>query len=534
MVAKIGVNPDDDDEKRLQKLILVVTTVMISIAGILWGLIYIWFDESQAGVIPLSYSIVSAVLLFILRVSGNFKIFRFSQNLLMLLLPVVLMISLGGFVNGSVVILWALLAPIGALLSGQIREAKYWFLAFLLSVVFSGILQPYLRTDTNLPVEAIIVFFVINICAVSFITFLVLNYFVKQKDKVIELMRKNRELELAYLQQEVMLRQSEKLATLGRLSAGLTHELNNPAAAALRGSKQLQKAIYKLEKTLFSLGQMNLSEEQVEIFKTIKEKIHSRAEQPTELDPLTRSDREHDLESWLNNHYIAEVWDLASVLVNLDFDEDELSILTENYSGELLSAVVSSFGCIYLSRSLMQEIGHGTGRITEIVRSLKSYSYVDKAPIQSVDLHKGLNDTLVMMRSQLKAGITVQRDYDENLPPFEAYGSDLNQVWTNLIDNSISSMNGQGKIIIKTFREDSWAIVQISDTGHGIPEEIQAKIFDPFFTTKPPGEGTGLGLNISHNIIVQKHKGKISVNSKPGKTCFEIKLPIKDDALQKN
>ncbi|MCK5347513.1 MAG: hypothetical protein KAR20_29090, partial [Candidatus Heimdallarchaeota archaeon] len=446
-----------------------------------------------AGVIPLSFSIVSAVSLFILRVSGNFKIFRFSQILLMLLLPVVLMISLGGFVNGSVVILWALLAPIGALLSGQIREAKYWFLAFVLFVVFSGILQPYLRTDTNLPVEAIIVFFIINIAAVSFIIFLVLNYFVKQKDKVIELMRKNRELELAYLQQEVMLRQSEKLATLGRLSAGLAHELNNPAAAALRGSKQLQNAIFKLEKTLFSLGQMNLSEEQVEIFRTFEEKIHSRTEQSIELDPLTRSDREHDMESWLNNHNIAEAWDLASVLVNLDFDEDELSTLTENYSSELLSVVVSSFGCIYMSRNLMQEIGHGTGRITEIVRSLKSYSYMDKAPIQSVDLHKGLNDTLVMMRSQLNSGITVQRDYDENLPPIEAYGSDLNQVWTNLIDNSISSMNGQGKIVIKTFREDSWAIVQISDSGHGIPEELQAKIFDPFFTTKPPGEGTGLG-----------------------------------------
>jgi signal transduction histidine kinase len=452
----------------------------------------------------------------------------------MLLLPVILMISLGGFINGSVVIVWALLAPIGALLSGQIRQANYWYLAFVLLVIFSGILQPFLNTETNLPIETVIIFFVINIAAVSFITFRVLTYFVKHKDEVIELMRKNRELELAYLQQEVMLRQSEKLATLGKLSAGLAHELNNPAAAALRSSKQLQNAIFKLEKTLFNLGQMNISVKQVEVFKSFEEQIHNMAKQPTELDPLTRSDREHDMESWLNNHNIADAWDLASTLVNFDFDEKELSTLTENYSGELLSVVVSSLGCIYMSRNLMQEIGHGTGRITEIVKALKSYSSVDKAPIQSVDLHEGLNDTLVMMRSQLKSGITVQRDYDENLPPIQAYGSELNQVWTNLIDNGISAINGQGTIIIKTFREDGWAIVQISDTGHGISEEIQAKIFDPFFTTKPPGEGTGLGLNISHTIIVQKHKGEINVNSKPGKTCFEIKLPINDDTLQKN
>jgi signal transduction histidine kinase len=532
MVAKICVNRDDDDEKRLQKLILVVTTLMISIAGIVWGFIYLWFDEILAGIIPLSFSLFSAFSLILLRISGNFRFFRFSEIFLMLILPFLLMIALGGLVNSSVVILWALLAPIGALLSGQIRQAKYWFLAFILLVFFSGFFQPYMRKETNLPIETIIVFFVINIGTVSFITFLVLNYFVKQKDKVIELMRKNRELEMAYLQQEVMLRQSEKLATLGRLSAGLAHELNNPAASALSSSKQLQQNILQLEKILFRLGQMNLSEEQLGIFKTFEEQIHIRAKQLKELDPLVRSDLEHAMESWLENHNIEDAWNLSPTLVNLDLNADDLSILAEKFSSEQLSAVISSLGSIYITRNLMQEIGQGTGRITEIVRALKSYSYIDKAPLKSVDLHEGLEDTLVMLRGQLKSGITVQRDYDKNLPLIQAYGSELNQVWTNIIDNGIKAMNGQGKMFIKTFKEDGWAVVQICDTGHGIPEEIQTKVFDPFFTTKSPGEGTGLGLNISHNIVVQKHRGMINIYSKPGKTCFDVKLPIENNISQ--
>jgi signal transduction histidine kinase len=153
---------------------------------------------------------------------------------------------------------------------------------------------------------------------------------------------------------------------------------------------------------------------------------------------------------------------------------------------------------------------------------------MDKAPIQSIDVHEGLNDTLVMLRSQLKGGINVQKDFDENLPAINAYGSELNQVWTNIIDNAIGAMDGKGNIIIKTYKEKMWLVVQISDSGPGIPKEIIGKVFDPFFTTKPPGEGTGLGLNISHNIIVQKHKGKINVQSGPEGTSFEVKLPIEN------
>ncbi|HKI78644.1 MAG TPA: ATP-binding protein [Ignavibacteriaceae bacterium] len=175
---------------------------------------------------------------------------------------------------------------------------------------------------------------------------------------------------------------------------------------------------------------------------------------------------------------------------------------------------------------MIEEIGQGAGRITEIVKALKSYSYLDQGPIQSVDIHEGLNNTLVMLRSQLKGNITVERNYSSDIPKIQAYGSELNQVWTNIIDNSIKSMNGTGKIILKTYKQGLNIVIELMDDGPGIPEEILGKVFDPFFTTKPPGEGTGLGLSISHNIITQKHKGEISVRSKPGETCFQINLPI--------
>jgi signal transduction histidine kinase len=439
------------------------------------------------------------------------------------------MIALGGYINGSAVIVWSILAPIGALLSGQLRQAKFWFFAFIFLVILSGFLQPYLRTNNVLSENVIVLFFIINISTVSFITFLVLNYFVKQKNKVIKLIRKNRELEVNQLQQEVMLRQSEKLATLGRLSAGIAHELNNPAAAGLRGSKLVQQSMLHLENYLINLGGMNLSKKQLDIFEIFKEQIHSRAKNPLQVDPLTRSDLEEDLESWLENQKIDDAANIASMLVMTGFTVKDLSKMTENFSNEQIPVVMSALYMMYQSSDLLEEIRQGTTRISDIVKSLKSYSYQDKAPLQSLDIHEGLNDTLVMLRSQLKTGITVQRNYDQRLPQIKGYSNELSQVWTNIIDNAITAMNGNGKLIIKTFREESWVVVQISDSGQGIPEDVQDKIFDPFFTTKPPGEGTGLGLNISHNIIVENHKGKMNVFSRPGETCFEVRLPIANE-----
>ena len=302
--------------------------------------------------------------------------------------------------------------------------------------------------------------------------------------------------------------------------------------AALRGSKQLNDIVHKLEKIQFELGKLNLSQEQLGVLETYDELIHKKSKEPSDLDPLSRSDREHEIESWLEERKIADAWELAAMLVNVGLNMDELSDLAKNFSADQFPAAVNSLSHIYFSHNLLEEIGQGAGRITEIVKALKSYSYLDQGEIQSVDIHEGLNNTLIMLHGQLKKGITVQREFAEDLPHIQAYGNELNQVWTNIIDNAIDAMNANGKIVIKTFQQGDWLVVQIKDTGPGIPEDIQSKIFDPFFTSKAPGEGTGLGLNISHNIIVQKHKGKIAVNSKPGETCFEIKLPIKVEELK--
>jgi signal transduction histidine kinase len=175
--------------------------------------------------------------------------------------------------------------------------------------------------------------------------------------------------------------------------------------------------------------------------------------------------------------------------------------------------------------SLLEEIGQGAGRITELVRALKEYTYLDRAPIQAVDIHAGLDSTLVILRSKLR-DVTVRREYASDLPRVQARGSELNQVWTNLIDNAIDATNGKGTVTLRTRRDDEWVIVEIEDNGSGIPEEALPNLFDPFFTTKAPGKGTGLGLNISHNIIVQKHQGRIDVSSQPGRTRFVVRIPL--------
>jgi signal transduction histidine kinase len=344
--------------------------------------------------------------------------------------------------------------------------------------------------------------------------------------------RKLRDLEQAYLQQEMMLRQNEKLATLGKLSAGVAHELNNPAAAAQRGVEQLQDAIIKLEQAEFSLGQSNLSASQLEILESRTQILQQRAKEPLDLDPLTRSDQEHEIETWLTEQGVEDAWELAPILVNIGYDCSKLSHLAENFSSEEFPTVAALLSNRYTTHNLLAEIGQGTSRISEIVKALKSYTYLDQAPVQSIDIHEGLNDTLVMLRSKLKAGVQVRREYALDLPRIEAFGSELNQVWTNIIDNAVSAMEGQGEIVLRTYKQDGWVVVEIKDTGPGIPQDIQAKIFDPFFTTKPPGKGTGLGLSISHTIIVQKHKGKIAVYSRPGETRFEVMLPLNFEAAQ--
>jgi signal transduction histidine kinase/predicted CoA-binding protein len=327
---------------------------------------------------------------------------------------------------------------------------------------------------------------------------------------------------------ELVLRQSEKMAQLGTLTAGIAHELNNPATAVKRGAEQLRQAIRDLLLAHAGLQQAGLTAGQQESLAALEQETRRRAAAPFDMDPLGRSDREAELEDWLAGQKVESPWVLASALANLDLD---LKRLEADFDTGALPQVLTWLAANFTIFSLIEEMGQGAGRIGEIVKALKVYVYLDQAPVQPVDLHEGLDNTLVMLRSELKSGVHVRREYAPGPLRIQAYGSELNQVWTNIIDNAADAMDGRGEIILRTKMEKDWAVVEIEDNGPGIPEEIVEKIFSPFFTTKPVGKGTGLGLNTSYNIV-QKHGGEIKVYSRPGKTVFQVRLPVDLGAAQ--
>lgn len=326
--------------------------------------------------------------------------------------------------------------------------------------------------------------------------------------------------------QAEMLAQTDRLATLGRLSAGLAHELNNPAAAAQRGALQLRETVSNLQASFLRLGDMKLSAAQVERLLALDRLARERAATPSDLESLSRSDRESELEDWLVERGVPDAWQLATHLVGMGYDGAGLAVLAADFKPVQLPTVLAWLTATYTIYTVLEELAMGTERMVAIVKSLKAYSHVGKDEQQAVSVNEGLDNTFVMLRSKLRQGITVRRDYEADLPLIAADASELIQVWTNLIDNAADAMDGHGELNVRTRRDGDSVVVEIEDNGPGIPDDIQSRIFDPFFTTKPVGKGTGLGLNIGYEIIVRKHKGAISVDSQPGKTRFEVRLPI--------
>jgi signal transduction histidine kinase len=326
-------------------------------------------------------------------------------------------------------------------------------------------------------------------------------------------------------QNEGLLRQSEKMAALGTLAAGLAHELNNPAAAVRRSSDQLRSALTTWSRLTLELARAQLSEPQIESVEALRLQIESQKTSAASIDPMLQSDRESEVQAWLEGLGVQDAWEVAPALVMAGWDVKRLADLEGMFGTELLLPLLRWLAAGCLAYSLLDEVDVGTGRISEIVRSVKAYSYLDQGPIQEVDIHEGLENTLVILRHKLKQGVQVTRQYAADLPHIEAHGSELNQVWTNILDNAIDAMHGQGEIVLRTCKSGENISVEIQDNGPGIPAAIQKRIFEPFFTTKPPGQGTGQGLNITYNII-NNHHGKIRVASEPGKTIFEITLPI--------
>lgn len=329
-----------------------------------------------------------------------------------------------------------------------------------------------------------------------------------------------------------MLRHSERMAQLGTLTAGVAHELNNPASAVRRAADQLREELPRFKQAQLALQLLSLTAGQRNKLNAEIRQAEEQAGRPPELDALARSDRESALESWLDKHGVSESWQLAPALVDLDYDAARLEDLAREFGPEQFGTVIQALNSSYLVQRLSTEIGQAAGRISELVRALKGYSYLDQGPVQPVDVHQGLEDTLMILRGKLKPGISVRREYADGLPRIQGYGSELNQVWTNLIDNALDALDGAGEIVLRTRNEGDWIVVEVNDTGPGIPEQLQGRVFDQFFTTKEPGKGTGLGLDISYRIVVDKHRGNIRLSSQPGTTRFEVWLPVNFEAAE--
>jgi len=514
----------DDDEKTVRR-IFCGASLFVGVAGPIWGTIYILFDEVGPGLIPLTYGFFTLGSFIALRRTDSWDWFRFSQLFFIFVLPFSLMWSLGGFIAGSAVIIWAVLAPIGALWGGKPKEAGAWILAFLVGTVASGLVTPLLRDTNNLPEWLITAFFVMNIGLVSTVLSALVAFYVRQMDLLIDVMRRNRELESAYLAQEVSLRQSDKLATLGKLSAGLAHELNNPAAAAQQASKQLGTLLLSTQLRTVERAGLELNEAEQDALESFEERIRRAIQKPQFTDPLERSDREAELQDQLEDLGVPEPWQVAASLVDLGLEIDELDDLRATLRPEKLIDLLTLISVRFTRQHLIGGLNESTNRIIDLVGALKTYTYLDQAPRQPIDVHEGIDSTLVMLEHRLKAGVEVERFYGEGLPMIEANGSELNQVWTNLLDNAIDAMDGQGKIEIITMFDGEFVVVQLLDSGPGIPDDILNAIFDPFVTSKAPGEGTGLGLNIAHNIVTEKHGGTISVSSSDDGARFQVELP---------
>lgn len=283
------------------------------------------------------------------------------------------------------------------------------------------------------------------------------------------------------------------MATLGTLAAGVAHELNNPAAATPRASEQLRDAFARLQQAQLQLDAAFHSDTACTLMPQLDQRALKHSLSQSEIDTVTRSDRESEIEFCLEDHDVPDAIAHASPLVAMDYTVNELDAITETLDEQSLIAVMTWIACAYPVYALLNEIHQGAARISEIVGALKNYSFLGQAPVQNVNIHDGIDNTLVILRSKLKAGVTVHREYGSDMPLLTMLGSELNQVWTNLLDNAIDAMNGHGEIYIRTRREAQWVVVEIEDNGPGIPADAQPRIFDPFFTTKAPGKGTGAG-----------------------------------------
>ena len=321
--------------------------------------------------------------------------------------------------------------------------------------------------------------------------------------------------------------QRERLLALGKLTAGLTPELNNPAAAAVRATETLRERFAGMRHKLAMLADGHFDGLQLHRLTKIQEKFIERMAAAEELTPIQVADREDELGEWLEERDVQGGWDLAPVFVAAGITTSDLDELSNAVDVGFLSPALRWLAYTVETENLLLEVKESTKRISELIGAAKQYSQLDRTPHQNVDLHDGIDATLVMMSGKIAEGVRVVKDYDRTLPHVPAYAAELNQVWTNLIDNALHAVDGAGTITIRTTRDGEQALVEVIDTGPGVPPELKRRVFEPFFTTKGVGQGTGLGLDMSWRIVVNRHGGDLRVVSEPGDTHFQVRLPLR-------
>jgi signal transduction histidine kinase len=317
--------------------------------------------------------------------------------------------------------------------------------------------------------------------------------------------------------------QRDRLASLGKLSAGLAHELNNPASAAKRAASQLRDTLKKIKDASHELGRRELTPTQKSEIEKLEASLTQWDGAPP--DALTLSDLEGRIDSLLRSHGQNDLWQLSAGLARRNMRPEVLETLFGAVDAGTARAALVRIAASVEVADLLNEIESSTSRISDLVGAIKEYTYMDQAKVQNVDVVKGLETTLTILNHKLRRGVTVQRDYNRVPLLVNSFGSELNQVWTNIIDNAIDAMSGKGELRVRTYRDDGCVVVEIGDNGPGISPEIESRIFEPFFTTKGVGEGTGLGLDTVQRIV-RKHRGNIQVDSKPGDTRFQVWLPL--------
>ncbi len=329
-------------------------------------------------------------------------------------------------------------------------------------------------------------------------------------------------------QGNALIGERERLLALGKLSAGLTHELNNPAAAAGRATVALRDRVEGMRHKLAMIASGKIAGAQLKKLVMAQEEFVKKVRHAPPLSPLDASDREEELGDWLEDHEVPGGWELAPIFVAGGLDVGDLEAVQTAAEDTTLEGAIRWLAYTVETESLLREITDATTRISDLVLAAKQYSQMDRAPYRWIDVHEGLDATLVMFGRKLEGerGVTMVKDYDRTLPKLPAYPAELNQVWTNIIDNAIDAMGGTGTLTVRTSRDQDCAVIEISDTGPGIPADVRARIFEPFFTTKAVGHGTGLGLDVSYRVVVSRHHGDIRVVSEPGSTTFQVLLPL--------